>query len=112
MSYLSRFVLLALGVGVTTLGLLYWQHRDFGFEGIWFHDENGFHLHPLHLVALGLAIVPPTIWEIFLLELVHRVDSTRDTTPDSPDAATKAGSAGRARAAIRGWWSRTRPAQP
>ena len=81
MRYASRLALLALGVCITTLGLLYWQHRGFDFGGIWFHDGNGFHLHPLHLVALGLAIVPPTIWEIFVLELAQRIRRTRDADP-------------------------------
>ena len=80
MRYASRLGLLALGVCITTLGLLNWQHRGFDFEGIWFHDGNGFHLHPLHLVALGLAIVPPTIWEIFVLELAQRIRQ-RDAAP-------------------------------
>ena len=94
MRYASRLVLLALGVCITTLGLLYWQHRGFDFEGIWFHDDHGFHLHPLHLVALGLAIVPPTIWEIFLLELAHRLDRTRAAAaagPATADTATGGG---------------------
>ena len=95
MRYASRLVLLALGVCITTLGLLYWQHLGFDFEGIWFHDDHGFHLHPLHLVALGLAIVPPTIWEIFLLELAHRrLDRTRAAAAPGPatvDTATGGG---------------------
>lgn len=93
MRYALRLMLLALGVCIATFGLLYWQHRGFDFEGIWFHDENGFHIHPLHLVALGVAVVPPTIWDIFLLELAHRLrraDAETPTTPSGAGSATEA----------------------
>ena len=54
------------GVASTTLGMAYWQHIGFALDGLWF--QNGFMLHPLHLVAAGLFIVPPTMLDVFLLE--------------------------------------------
>jgi len=67
MKYLLRFLLLALGFALTTGGLMLWHAQGFSFDGVWFFDD-GFRLHPLHLIVLGLAIIPPTLWEIFLLE--------------------------------------------
>jgi len=67
MKYLLRFLLLALGFALTTAGLMLWHGESFGFEGAWFFTED-FRLHPLHLLIVGLAIIPPTLWEIFLLE--------------------------------------------
>jgi hypothetical protein len=34
---------------------------------VWLVD-GGFRLHPLHLLIVGLAMIPPALWEIFLLE--------------------------------------------
>ncbi len=67
MKYLIRFVLLMVGVALTTLGLVYWQHQGFRLEGIWFFD-NDYRPHPLHMMILGIAMIPPAMWEIFVLD--------------------------------------------
>lgn len=67
MKYLVRFLLLMIGVALTTLGLIYWQHQGFRLNGLWLVD-NSFKPHPLHLVVLGIAMIPPAMWEIFLLD--------------------------------------------
>lgn len=67
MRYFLRFLLLTVGFALTTAGLMFWHAQDFGFDGVWLVD-NGFRLHPLHLLILGLAMIPPALWEIFLLE--------------------------------------------
>lgn len=67
MRYLLRFVLLALGFALTTGGLMLWHADDFTFEGIWLVD-NDYRLHPLHVLMVGLAMIPPALWEIFVLE--------------------------------------------
>jgi hypothetical protein len=51
-----------------------WHARAFSFAGVWLVD-NGFQLHPLHLLILGLAMIPPALWEIFILE--HRQQHER-----------------------------------
>lgn len=66
MRYSFRLGLLVVGMASATLGIVYWQHVGFVFEGLWF--ENGFKLHPLHLVAVGVIIVPPTMLDIFALD--------------------------------------------
>lgn len=67
MRYLSRFLLLTVGFALTTSGLMAWHASHFSFTGLWFVD-NDYRLHPLHLLILGLAMIPPTLWEIFILE--------------------------------------------
>lgn len=67
MKYLLRFALLTTGFALTTMGLMTWQAREFSFAGIW-PLEGEFSTHPLHLLVLGIAMIPPTLWEIFVLE--------------------------------------------
>lgn len=67
MRYFLRFVLLALGFALTTAGLMFWHGRGFTFVGVWPASES-LQLHPLHLLIVGLAMIPPSLWEIFLLE--------------------------------------------
>ena len=33
-----------------------------GYEG------EGFDAHPVYIIVLGMALIPPTLWEIFVLE--------------------------------------------
>lgn len=70
MRYLLRFLLLTAGFALTTAGLMDWHARQFTFSGIW-PGEHGFGVHPLHLLIVGLAMIPPALWEIFLLEHRH-----------------------------------------
>ena len=67
MKYLTRFLLLMIGFALTAAGLMMWRATGFSFEGIWFVD-NDYRPHALHLLILGLAMIPPSLWEIFLLE--------------------------------------------
>jgi len=67
MRYLSRFLLLTAGFALIAAGLMMWRATGFSFESVWFFD-NGYRPHALHLLILGLALVPPALWEIFLLE--------------------------------------------
>lgn len=71
---LLRLALLTIGFGLTTMGLMAWQARAFSFSGVWPVD-GPFAVHPLHLLILGIAMIPPTLWEIFVLE--HRKGPTR-----------------------------------
>ena len=71
MKYLLRFVLLSVGFALTSAGLMLWHAGGFSFQGIWFVD-NGYQLHPLHVLMLGLAMIPPALWEIFVLENSRR----------------------------------------
>jgi hypothetical protein len=65
--FLIRYLLLAAGFALTTLGLLAWQQLNFDLSAIWpMADE--FKSHPVYAMVLGLALIPPTLWEIFVLE--------------------------------------------
>ena len=68
MKYSLRFVLLMTGVALTTLGLLHWQDHQFSFAGMWLVD-NDWRPHPVHLMVLGIAMIPPSMWEIFMLDV-------------------------------------------
>ncbi len=65
--YLIRFLLLTTGFALTTAGLLAWQQLNFDLSSIWpLADE--FTAHPVYAIVIGLALIPPTLWEIFVLE--------------------------------------------
>lgn len=68
MKYLTRFLLLMIGFALTTAGLMMWRAVGFSFDGIWLVD-NDYRPHALHVLILGLAMIPPALWEIFLLEV-------------------------------------------
>ena len=76
MRYLLRFALLCVAAALTSFGLACWQHTGFSMEGFWFVD-NDYRPHPLHFLALGLAMLPTTLWEIFLLD-TRRAAPRRD----------------------------------
>ena len=67
MRYLARFLLLMAAFALTTAGLMAWRDAGFAFDGVW-PLEGEPRLHALHLLMLGLAMIPPAIWELFLLE--------------------------------------------
>ena len=83
MKYLTRFLLLMIGFALTSAGLIMWRAIGFSFEGIWFVD-NGYRPHALHVLILGLAMIPPSLWEIFVLETEMQADSRRTTSDDEP----------------------------
>jgi hypothetical protein len=65
--FFVRLFLLTIGFGLTTAGLLSWKDVGFSLEHIW-PFSNGIHAHPVHALVLGMALIPPTLWEIFVLE--------------------------------------------
>lgn len=67
LKYSLRYLLLVMGFALLTFGMINWSRVDFTMQGIWFFD-NGYQLHPVHYVILGIAMIPPTMWEIFLLQ--------------------------------------------
>jgi hypothetical protein len=83
--YLLRFALLTIGFALTTLGLMTWQARGLSFDGLWPMD-GPFAVHPLHLLVLGLAMIPPTLWEIFLLEQTSVTGPTVHTPKTDSDS--------------------------
>ncbi len=71
MKYLAAFLLLTAGSALTTAGLILWQEHSFGFTAMWTLADG---LHPLFLLTVGIAMIPPALWEIFLLESRSRDD--------------------------------------
>jgi hypothetical protein len=72
--FLIRFLLLTAGFALTTAGLLAWEKLNFDLSTVW-PVAKEFKAHPIHLIVFGLALIPPTLWEIFVLE--HRSDRER-----------------------------------
>jgi hypothetical protein len=86
MIYFTRFLLLLLAFTFTTAGLMGWQTLHFSFAAVWPMD-GPLALHPLHLLVLGLAMIPPAIWEIFVLErLAHDRSASAAEPKLSPTA--------------------------
>lgn len=65
--YLLRLALLTLGVALATMGLLTWQAQGFALATLW-PFARAFEPHPVHLLVLGIALIPPSLWDIFMLE--------------------------------------------
>ncbi len=82
-----RFILLTVGFALTTLGLLGWQQTDFDLSRMWPLGDT-FDLHPVHLMVLGMALIPPTAWEIFVLEM--NSTATRQPTKRTQNKETQA----------------------
>jgi hypothetical protein len=71
--YLTRYLLLTIGFALTTFGILAWQQINFDLDHVWpFTDALA--AHPVHGMVLGMALIPPTLWEIFVLESGVRRD--------------------------------------
>lgn len=67
--YLLRYMLLVTAFALTTYGLIAWHEFDYGFSAIWpFSGPPA--LHPLHVLAFGVAMIPASLWEIFAID--HR----------------------------------------
>ena len=65
MKRLGCLGLLTVGFALTTAGLTLWHDLAFSFNGLWGFSGGP---HPLFLLMLGIAMIPPALWEVFLLE--------------------------------------------
>lgn len=81
--FLFRFLLLTSAVALLTYGLAAWQHEGFGLEGVWLFDDGG-RLHPLHLVVVGIGMIPPVMWEIFGLDSATSTRAPASSRGDVP----------------------------
>ncbi len=68
--YLVRFLLLIVGVAFASYGLIAWHDQGFELAGVWLYD-NDWRVHPLHFLVFGVVMIPPAMWEIFVLELLR-----------------------------------------
>jgi hypothetical protein len=67
MLHLFRHLVLSLGFVLITFGLLFWHTLDFNSSNVWQMTVGGI-IHPIFPTTLGLALVPASIWEIFLIQ--------------------------------------------
>ena len=81
LSFFIRFILLAISFGLTTLGLLAWQQTNFDLSTVW-PMGGELSAHPIYALVLGLALIPPTLWEIFVLENQHTRQAEQEVIRD------------------------------
>ena len=60
-----------LGFALTTAGILSWQQLGFNLGGVWPLAKE-LTAHPVYIIIFGIALIPPTLWEIFILENTRR----------------------------------------
>ncbi|MEM7080477.1 MAG: hypothetical protein AAF513_17805 [Pseudomonadota bacterium] len=65
--YLTRLLLLTTGFALTTKGILAWADMNFDLATLWPLADT-WSAHPVYVLILGLALIPPTLWELFILE--------------------------------------------
>ena len=79
-----RFIVLAAASSAVAYGLLAWQHQGFTLVGVWLVD-NDWRLHPVHFLMVGIGLIPPTMWDIFAMEMhaaKRRAGGERSGTAD------------------------------
>jgi len=85
--FFARFILLAAGFALFTFGLLSWSRTGFSLTGLLPFTGN-FELQGMHYVMLGVAMIPPSLWEIFNLErraqhLASTPESAQESAPET-----------------------------
>jgi len=83
--FIIRFLLLTAGFALTTLGLLSWQLSHFDLVTMWPISDR-FQWHPVYAMVVGLALIPPTLWEIFVLE--HPAGPNQQSVGEQPTTDT------------------------
>jgi len=90
--FVLQYLLLVLGFALLTYGLVNWGRLNFSLTDAWFSDGQ-VALHPLHLLILGIAMIPPAMWELFVLDsdteappIINPVEPEGSSQPHSSDA--------------------------
>lgn len=81
MQFFIRFMLLATGFCLFTFGLLEWQAEGFVLSGLLPFTDH-YRWQGLHYLMVGLAMIPPSLFEIYTLERqAQQVSKEADQTP-------------------------------
>ena len=90
---LPRLFALTLGFALATYGAMDWHYRDLTMHGLWLYD-NGWRPHPVHLLVLGLCMVPVSLWQILAIDLEAQAQAHQDleAEPAAGDATDASGS--------------------
>ena len=87
---LPRLLALTLGFALATYGAMDWHYRDLTMHGLWLYD-NGWRPHPVHLLVLGLCMVPVSLWQILAIDLEAQAQAHQNLLADrAADDATDA----------------------
>lgn len=90
--YLVRFMLLSLGVALVTYGAIAWHYEGLSLRGFLLYD-NGWRPHPIHLIIVGLTLMPLSLWDIFVMEAMRSTrmaESMAAAQAPSEDASAEA----------------------
>ena len=74
-------MLLTMGFCLFTYGLLLWQDSGFRLQGL-LPFTSDFRWQGVHYLMLGVAMIPPSLWEIFNLE--RRARQRQQGAADEP----------------------------
>lgn len=86
--FLLRYCLLAAAAALLGYGLVAWHDRGMAIDGILFYD-NHWRPHPMHLLVLGICLLPIAMWQVFALDVKRQEqreqrERNRQRTPAPP----------------------------
>ena len=88
-------LLLTAAVASLCYGLIDWHANAFSAQGIWLYD-NGWRPHPVHFVAVGIALIAPALWDIFAMAFAAAERRIADAeAAEEPSAGEREGLAPR-----------------
>ena len=92
-SLVIRHILLMASVASVVYGLTSWHALAFDTSQVWLYN-NDWRPHPVHFVALGLGLMAPSLWEIFVLSMLLGTrqapgDGTAPPRTAKPDNAVR-----------------------
>ena len=85
--YLVRLLLLSVGVALVTYGVIAWHFEGLSLRGFWLYD-NGWRPHPVHLLVVGLTLMPLALWDIFVMEARRGLRIAESAAVDGASAAS------------------------
>ena len=68
-SLVIRHILLMASVASVAYGLTSWHALAFDTSNVWLYN-NDWRPHPVHFIALGLGLMGPSLWGIFVLAML------------------------------------------
>ena len=80
--FLLRYCLLAATAALLGYGLVAWHDRGMAIEGLLLYD-NDWRPHPMHLLVLGISLLPMAMWEVFALDVKQQAKQ-RQRAPAPP----------------------------
>lgn len=84
LKFLLRYCLLAAAAALLSYGLVAWHDRGMAIDGLLLYD-NDWRPHPMHLLVLGICLLPIAMWQVFALDVEQEQrQSKRQRMPAPP----------------------------